>query len=200
MNDSIIVNGIEMDYIRFGTGERIFVILPGVDTKSILNSAMAIEAGYRAFAKSYTVYVFDRRKNMPDDYTIRGMASDTAEVMTALGLRDADIFGASQGGMMGMCIAIDHPGLVRRLVVGSSSARITPEINEGTKRWIELAERGDMTALTADFVDNLYSEETIGKYRDFLISATSTASSYRLRRSKTSISMMNWIRSSARPS
>ena len=78
MNDSIIVNGIEMDYIRFGTGKRIFVILPGVDTKSILNSAMAIEAGYRAFAKSYTVYVFDRRKNMPDDYTIRGMASDTA--------------------------------------------------------------------------------------------------------------------------
>ena len=44
MNDSIIVNGIEMDYIRFGTGERIFVILPGVDTKSILNSAMAIKA------------------------------------------------------------------------------------------------------------------------------------------------------------
>ena len=169
MTDSIIVNGIEMDYIRFGRGEKVFVILPGVDTKSILNSAMAIEAGYRIFADDYTVYVFDRRRNMPYDYTIRQMASDTAEVMTALGISGADIFGASQGGMMAMCIAIDHPELVRKLAVGSTSARITPEINEGTDRWIELAESGDMTALTADFIDNLYSEATIGKYRDFLM-------------------------------
>lgn len=169
MTDSIIVNGIEMDHIRFGKGERAFVILPGLDTKSILISAMAIEAAYRDFAEGYTVYVFDRRKDMPDDYSIRQMAADTAEAMTAFGISQADVFGASLGGMIAMCIAIDHPELVRRLVLGSTASRIDDDINSATNHWIELAETGDMTALTADFIDNLYSEQTIGKYKDFLI-------------------------------
>ncbi|MBQ3265778.1 MAG: alpha/beta hydrolase [Ruminococcus sp.] len=163
------VNDIEMEYFCFGTGERPFVILPGVDTKSIMASAKAIEAAYRMFGEGYKVYVFDRRKNMPDPYSVRQMSADTAAVMREIGIKDADIFGASQGGMMAMCIAIDAPELVHRMVLGSTAASADKAVREGTRRWITLAQSGDMTALTAEFIDCLYSEETIGKYKDLLI-------------------------------
>lgn len=165
----ITVNDIEMEYFTFGRGEKVFVILPGVDTKSVLLSAKAVQAAYRVFEEEYTVYVFDRRKNMPDPYPVRQMAADTAAAMKALGIRNADIFGASQGGMMAMCIAIDFPELVHALALGSTSSAMDDSVGNGTKRWIELARAGDMTALTSEFIDCLYSETTIGKYKELLI-------------------------------
>ncbi|MBQ3330870.1 MAG: alpha/beta hydrolase [Ruminococcus sp.] len=163
------VGEIEMEYFSFGSGQRTFVILPGVDTRSIMVSAMAIQAAYRMFGDEYTVFVFDRRRNMPSPYPVRQMAADTAAVMRALGIKDADIFGASQGGMMALCIAIDSPELVRSMALGSTTARADEEIAKGTERWVALAKSGDMTALTADFIDCLYSETTVGKYRDYLM-------------------------------
>lgn len=166
---SVRVNGVETAYFQFGTGERSMVILPGVDTKSILRSAQAVASAYRMFGGDYTVTVFDRRKDMPSPYPVRQMAEDTAAAMQALGLCDADLFGASQGGMMAMCIAIDHPALVRKMVLGSTAAYADGKIIEGTNRWITLAKSGDMTALTAEFLECLYSEATVGKYRELLI-------------------------------
>lgn len=163
------VNDIEMDYFSFGSGERAFVILPGVSTQSVMLSAMAIQAAYRMFGEDYTVYIFDRRKNMPSPYPVRQMAADTAAVMRALGIGNADIFGASQGGMMAMCIAIDSPDLVHGLALGSTAAYADEAIVKSTERWVELAKSGDRAALTAELVDCLYSESTVEKYRDFLM-------------------------------
>lgn len=162
-------DGVKMGYFSFGTGERAFVILPGIDTKSVLLSAKAVENAYMVFAQEYTVYVFDRRENMPGDYTVMQMAEDTAAVMRQIGIIGADIFGASQGGMIAMCIAIIHPELVHALMLGSTAARCDEKTGAGIQEWIRLAQARDMTALTADFIENLYSEETIGKYRDLLI-------------------------------
>lgn len=163
------VNDIEMEYFSFGQGEKAFIILPGVATRSVMNSAMAIGAAYKCFGEEYTVYVFDRRRNMPSPYPVRQMAADTAAVMRQLGIRDADVFGASQGGMMAMCIAIDHPDLVRKMVLGSTAASVDDRIKAATARWVTLAKSGDMAALTAELIDCLYSQNTIGKYKDFLI-------------------------------
>ena len=162
-------DGIETAYFSFGRGEKPFVILPGIDTKSILQSAKAVETAYRRFADAYTVYVFDRRKHLPPDATVQSMAADTAAAMCALGIRDADIFGASQGGMIAMCIAIEAPVLVRKLVLGSTAASADSTIIAGVRHWISLAEQRDMAALTADFVDRLYSPDTIGRYRELLL-------------------------------
>ena len=180
--DFVCVNGIEMEYFSFGSGERAFVILPGVSTRSLMLSAMAVSAAYKAFGEDYTVYAFDRRRNMPDDYSVRQMASDTAAVMQTLGIADADIFGASQGGMMAMCIAVDHPELVRKMALGSTAAKMDDRGREDTKRWIELAQSGDLTALTAELIDSLYSENTIGKYKDMLIHMNDGMTEYDIRR------------------
>ena len=168
MVQHISVNGIEMDYDRFGTGERAFVILPGLGVKSVLLTAKAVESAYSMFGEKYTVYLFDRRSNMPDPYPIRQIAQDTAVVMEALGIEGADVFGASLGGMIAMSLALEKPRLVRRMVLGSTMARINPEIS-GIGRWLELARSGDMEGLTASFLDNLFSENTLGQFKDLLV-------------------------------
>ncbi len=160
---------IEMAYFCFGTGSRDLVILPGVDVKSVLLSRKAVERAYRSFADTFRVWVFDRRQNLPDDYSIRAMARDTAIDMRAVGITRADIFGASQGGMIAQYIAIDDPALVRSMVLGSTAPTVTPTLQETVSRWRELAECGDIRGLTGDFIDRLYSERTIGKYRDVLL-------------------------------
>ena len=52
--------GVEMDYIVFGSGEKSFIILPGLAIHSVMGSADAIAAAYADFTDDYTVYVFDR--------------------------------------------------------------------------------------------------------------------------------------------
>ena len=118
------VNGIEMDYCVFGKGRRNFVILPGLSVKSVMLSAQAVEDAYKVFADEYRVWLFDRRRNMPETYSISEMAEDTAVVMEYLGLEGAYVFGASQGGMIAQVLAMEHPELVRKLVIGSSAARV----------------------------------------------------------------------------
>ena len=73
-----------MDYFRFGKGERTFVILPGLSVQSVMGAAEAIAAEYRPLTEDYTVYVFDRRKELPPVYTVADMARDTATAMEAL--------------------------------------------------------------------------------------------------------------------
>lgn len=167
--DTIRVNGFEMEYFMFGSGKRSFVILPGVSVKSVMLSAKAVEAAYRMFGDAYTVYVFDRRKPMPNPYPVRQMAEDTAAAMRQCGISDADIFGASQGGMMAMCMAIDHPDLVHKTALGSTACRADDKVIAGTNQWVSLAKSDDRAALTAELIDCLYSENTIGKYRELLM-------------------------------
>ena len=81
MIDTAIVNGFEMEYVKFGSGNKVLVILPGISLVSVINSASAVEKQYEMFAKDYTLYLFDRKKNADEDYTVEEMADDTAKIM-----------------------------------------------------------------------------------------------------------------------
>ncbi|MCL5996910.1 MAG: alpha/beta hydrolase [Chloroflexi bacterium] len=49
------------------------------------------------------------------------MAEDVAGLLGPLGIKPADVFGCSLGGVTALRLAIQHPDLVRKLVVASSS-------------------------------------------------------------------------------
>lgn len=165
--------GMEMDYIVFGSGEKTFVILPGLSVHSVMGSADAIAEAYKDFADEYTVYLFDRAKDISDGYTVRDMAADTAKAMKALGIENADVFGASQGGMIAEYLAIDYPELVHKLILGSTLAKPNDGFNDIVDEWISLAEEKQETKLLESFVDSVYSEATLESYRDTLISMNS---------------------------
>ena len=149
-------NGFEMEYCRFGNGDRVFVILPGLTIKSIIEAKDAIEDGYSVMKDDFTTFVFDRKKTIPDDYSIYDMAEDTVTAIKELGLHDLNLFGASQGGMLAMVMAIRYPELVRKAVLGSTSPHVKPGQREVLDRWIRLAEQKDRKGLCEEYGKEIY--------------------------------------------
>ena len=171
-----------MDFFRFGKGERTLVILPGLSVQSVMAAADAVAAMYQGLEELFTVYVFDRRKELPAAYSIEDMARDTAEAMKAIGLKDAYLFGASQGGMMALVIAIEYPALVKKLVLGSTSAHEQPEQFGAIERWIALAQANDPVGLYLAFGEEIYPPAVFEQFRDALIAAGKTVTEEDLRR------------------
>ncbi|MDO4838621.1 MAG: alpha/beta hydrolase [Clostridia bacterium] len=171
MVKTVSTSDVTMDYVVFGSGEKVFVILPGLSIHSVMGSAEAIAAAYQSFAEEYTVYVFDRAKNLKEGYTVRDMAEDTAKAMEALHIEGADVFGASQGGMMAQYLAIDHPALVHKLILGSTLAKPNDTFLQVVDTWISLAEARDEEGLLASFVDEIYGKAALEAYRDYLITS-----------------------------
>ena len=163
-NGILKIGGTTMDYIRFGTGERILVMLPGLGDglRSTKGTALPMAFMYREFAKDFTVYAFSRKNALPEGYTTRDMARDQQEAMEQLGIGCADIFGVSMGGMIAQHLAIDYPGKVGKLILTVTSARPNPILAESIEEWVSCAKRGDHTGLMDSNVRRIYSE---GYYR-----------------------------------
>jgi len=148
-------DGVEMEYLKFGTGKKNLVILPGIAVTSVLGSAKDIVNNYQMFAEDYTVYLFDRRLNLPEGYTIYDAREDTRKAMKSVGIEKAYMFGASQGGIMTMIIAITHPELTEKITVGST-IRSVYGIQEGVN-WLEEAENGSIKNLSLAFMSKVYT-------------------------------------------
>ncbi len=157
-----------MEYFRFGEGRKTMVILPGISVKSVMGFADAVAKQYEIFAKEYTVYVFDRRDPFPESYPVREMAEDTVTAMEILGLSDIDLFGASQGGMMALEIAIRHPALVRKMILGSTTAYNPDSHFRAFEDWLAPAREKDGVGLYLAFGKALYPEAVFESYRDVL--------------------------------
>lgn len=161
-------SGMQFDYIRFGGGKKPLIMIQGLNTRGIKGAALSLAYMYRIFAKEYTVYLFDRRPVVYDGITVRDMAADIASAMDALGLRNADVFGTSQGGMIAQYLAIDRPDLVRRLVLAVTLSRNNDTVKQVVGDWIEMAERGDMKGFVLDMAEKMYSETYVRKYRPLM--------------------------------
>ncbi|MBR6407897.1 MAG: alpha/beta hydrolase [Clostridia bacterium] len=163
----------KMQYFRFGaSGKPPIVIIPGLSVKSVCQSADAIVDAYRIFDDDYDVYLLDRRSDPPEGYTVPDMARDTAAAMKALGIYGASIISVSQGGMIAQILAAEYPELARAVVLGSTVSRVTERSADRIRAWIDLAEKGDLEALTTAFAEDVYSEQTLKRFMD-VISASS---------------------------
>lgn len=156
---------IEMNVIRFGSGRKNMVILPGISLRSVCDSAEAIAFQYKRFWEDYTVYVFDRKKNIRPGYSVREMAKDTGEAMKELKITDAYVFGASQGGMMAMFMMTDYPSLIKKSVLASSFARPNETSLSVIGYWAELARKHDVVSLNHDCFQKIYSKAYLEKYK-----------------------------------
>ncbi len=175
-------NDFSMDYFKFGRGTRTMVILPGLSVQSVMGSADAVADAFAMAHDDFTSYVFDRRKELPPEYNIYDMAKDTAEAIKQLGLSDIYLFGASQGGMIAMTIAIEHPELVSKLALGSTSSHVKPEQYEALGKWVELAKKGDRTDLYINFGEMIYPPEVFAQYKDYFTEVSKTVTEEELQR------------------
>lgn len=157
----------DMEYIRFGNGHKILIMLPGLgdSLRSMKGMALPMAVMYRAFTADFTVYVFSRKDTLPEGYSTRDMARDQAEAMEKLGIEKADIFGVSMGGMIAQHLAIEYPQRVGKLILAVTSSRPNPILIESVEEWIALARAGDHTAFMNSNLLRIYSENYCRKNR-----------------------------------
>ena len=155
-------------YLRFGTGKKVMVMVPGLRIAPIEGTAKGLALGYRLFAKEYTVYEFDRNEPVREGCTIHSLAEDLAEAMEKLGLKDVYMYGASQGGMIAQDLAIHHPELVKKMVLAVTLCRSNETVEKVISDWIAMAGDRGLNAVALDYITKGFSESYLKKNKLFL--------------------------------
>ena len=160
LNGTLSIAGTSVDYIRFGSGSGILVMLPGLGDglTTVKGTALPMALMYRAFAKAYTVYMFSRPNTLRSGCTTREMASALNDAFEALKIDRCDLFGVSMGGMIAQHFAADYPHKVHRLVLAVTAAASHPALTESVSEWISLARQGDHAAFMDSNLRRMYSK------------------------------------------
>lgn len=168
-NGCVTVEHTDMYYVSFGKGKRKLVVLPGLSDglATVKGKALFLAPPYRRFFRNYTVYLFSRKNDMPEGYSIREMANDQILAMKNLGIDQACVMGVSQGGMIAQYMAIDHPEMVTKLILAVTAPNANTTVQENVSGWIDMVKRGDHTALTVDTAEKMYSKEYLQKNRRY---------------------------------
>lgn len=155
------------EYIRFGTGKKNLVMLPGLGDglRTVKGTALPVAIYYGRLAKDYTVYIFSRRTELPYNYSTRDMAEDLQAAMGELGIVRASLVGVSMGGMIAQHFAADYPERVEKLVLVATCARENPVLLESLKEWTDCAVADDHTALMESNLRRIYSDSYYRKNR-----------------------------------
>lgn len=166
-NGTVPIGSTEMRYVSFGFGSRALILLPGLSDglTTVKGKALLLAAPYKMFFKDYTVYIFSRKNELPDNYSIREMADDQAEAMRKLGIEKASVIGVSEGGMIAQYLAIDHADLIEQLVIAVSAPNANDTVRSAVNSWIDSAKQNNHKRLMTDTAEKSYSEEYLKKYR-----------------------------------
>ena len=168
-NGNVEIENGNMDFISFGEGDKVLIMIPGLSDglKTVKGMANVMAMMYKCFAKSHKVYVISRKNNLEKRYSTRDMAADYKTAMEKLGIIKADVLGVSQGGMIAQYIAIDYPELVEKLVLVVTLSKQNETVERVVGSWIKMAEKDDYRSLFIDTAEKSYTEKRLRKYRPF---------------------------------
>jgi len=119
-----------LPYVRIGVGQHNMVIFGGLDFNHKPPSGMMLRMStslIKGFAKELTVYLVSRKPNLPIGYSMQDMSNDYATMIRDEFDGPVDVMGMSTGGPIAQYFAVDHPDLVRRLVLAITGYRLTEE-------------------------------------------------------------------------
>ena len=163
--DAGLPEGAKATVATFGYGDVPMVMVPGLSLRPVKGAAVGLALSYRRFGLKRKVYVIDRPDPLPEPCTAENLARALAATMRELHVRDADVLGISQGGMLAQYLAINDPDLVRRLVLAVTACEPTPEMQACLGEWIEQASLGNVTGLVRSSFEAVYSENYVRRYR-----------------------------------
>lgn len=169
-NGTVKLENGEIDYVCYGTGDKIMIMLPGLGDalRSIKGTALPFALAYHKHSADYKVYMFSRKHPIEEGYSTRDMARDQANAMKALGITKADIMGVSQGGMISQYLAIDYPELVRKLVLVVTTSRLGETERPTIEHWITLAQEDNYAEIMLDTTYKSYSEVYLKKHKHLI--------------------------------
>jgi pimeloyl-ACP methyl ester carboxylesterase len=116
-----------LPYLAAGTGPPL-VYLGGLAPETGVAGRLARVnlASIEPLAGSRRVYFVNRRRGLPAGLTMEGLAAEHAAALRAGFDGPVDVLGISTGGSIAQQLAAEHPDLVRRLVLVSTGARLSP--------------------------------------------------------------------------
>ena len=128
------VNGVRLYYEERGQGDAILCV------HGASSSAMAWEAAAEELSRFGRVVLYDRRgatrSERPDAYdaSVPAHAEDAAALLEALAATPAVVVGRSYGGEIATALALQHPDLVRALVLLDG---VPPALDDEAQAWTE---------------------------------------------------------------
>jgi pimeloyl-ACP methyl ester carboxylesterase len=96
----------------------------------------------KPMARHFTVYAVNRKPGLPAGTTIGDLAGHYAQAIAHEFPGPVSVEGISTGGSIAQQFAIDHPHLVRRLVLAATACRLSPYGREVQRRFAELIKEG----------------------------------------------------------
>lgn len=136
------VNGTQLWVESEGSGPPLILLAGGP-----ASSHLTFHPAFSALAKDFEVFYVDYRGRGrsapladPRDATFAGDVADIAALVHALGFEQVNVYGFSYGGMIAQALALDHPHLVRRLILANTvhSPEMWQRNHENINREIEL--------------------------------------------------------------
>lgn len=134
-----------LPFVRRGSG-RPTVLLPGVGpgrhhATTWDRALLRLETA--PLVREVELWTLGRRRGLPVGTTMGDLADDVARAVAEIGDGPIDVIGTSTGGSTALQLAVDHPGLVRRLVLVSSAHRLGDGGREAQRRTVEHLRAGD---------------------------------------------------------
>ena len=162
------LDGSAFHYNKFGNGPRNLVIIPGLSLMTVEGKGLSMAWMFRMYMKDYTVYVMDKKDNVPKDATIEDLAEDVATAMEKVGIVTADVYGVSMGGMIAQYLTLNHPELVDKLVLCVTASKMNDTIEKYTNHNIMLAKKGDLETVQREGITELFTEAYVKPLKPFL--------------------------------
>ena len=135
------VNGLRLYYEVSGSGSPLILVHGNSEDHSIFQKAVP------ELAKTHTVYTVDSRchglSDDPEEVSYDRMAADLIGFIKEVRLEKPVFYGFSDGGILGLLIAMEEPGLLGKLIV--SGANLDPQgLEEKEQIFIrKIADRGN---------------------------------------------------------
>ena len=153
------VNNIKMFYEKKGHGEPLLLI------NGLSANHKTWDKIENELAEHFTLILPDNRgsgkTSQPEsDYTIEQMASDTVELMNAIGIDSAHILGHSMGGCILQQICLDYPEKVKKTIIAGSTAKNTKILTRQFNNSIALTAAGtDIALIINNVIPWLYANQ-----------------------------------------
>jgi len=138
----VAANGTRLWIEEEGDGEPVLLLAGGPATSHVVFHPV-----FSPLAKSHRLIYLDYRGRGRSDpvvdprrVTFASDVADVAGLIGALGLGPVNLYGFSYGGLLAQALALDHPGLVRRLVLANTlhSPEMWQRNHENINRELEL--------------------------------------------------------------
>jgi pimeloyl-ACP methyl ester carboxylesterase len=156
------VNGLQMYVEEHGHGDPLLLLHGGV-----VNSAMW-ERHLPDLVAHFRVITPDSRghghtAHPGGSITYQMMADDTAGLIGALNLGPTLICGYSDGGQIGLDLAVRHPEVVKAVVIGAATYRWSPVYYDTVQPWLGVTAPGVVDPVPfLGFVDRIRSRPEFG--------------------------------------